>query len=126
MTEEFLNLVSRDLLFIESDPDQTRPSDPTRGFIVDDVIRSDETKCPYSNAGQKIFMLKFERFLTRRIDQICSSETPLYNHEIFTKKTLRNKEKFRPQIKSVLSLSIQFSEQSITRGTCLNLSSRKV
>jgi len=47
LSEEYLNRVSRDLLFIESDPDQVTPSDPTRGFIVDDVIRADETKCPY-------------------------------------------------------------------------------
>lgn len=35
-------------MFIESDPDLVAPTDPTRGFIVDDVIRADETKCPYA------------------------------------------------------------------------------
>ena len=56
--------MSRHLLFIESDPDQVTPSDPTRGFIVDDVIRADETKCPYQRYNFAIyhFLIKLARF----------------------------------------------------------------
>ena len=61
------------MLFVESDSEMTLEDNPTRGFIIDDVIRADETKCPYEKYFQCKYNFKSNLLLERHINN-CHPE----------------------------------------------------
>merc|ERR1711953_1309811 len=67
LTEEFLSKVGRDVLFLESEGEST--NNPLKGFIIDDVIRADETKCPYKGYFHCKYNFKGNLMLERHINQ---------------------------------------------------------
>ena len=61
------------MLFVESDSEMILEDNPTRGFIIDDVIRADETKCPYEKYFQCKYNFKSNLLLERHINN-CHPE----------------------------------------------------